>query len=174
MIVKNLMVLVGVSLLSTAALAQTANTSNANSTGAVTLIRPITIVNTAGLQFGRIVKPRADSATITIANTADAVETGTAFALPGITISRAKFTISGEAQQAININVPATFTMSNTQGAGSLVVTLTPDQFSNVLLSGTYPAAGTLTLNVGGNFSLPSTQDTGVYAGTFNVEVNYQ
>jgi hypothetical protein len=154
-----------------AALAQA--TANTSASGSATIIRPITISKTADLQFGRVVLPSSGSATVTIANTADSISTGTAVALSGITTSRGKFTISGESAQAINITV-GTLSMSG-PSASTLAVTLSPDQVSGAALSGaTIGSAGSLTLNVGGSFALPSTQTTGVYTGTFTVNVGYQ
>ena len=71
-----------------AALAQA--TANTSASGSATIIRPITISKTADLQFGRVVLPSTGSATVTIANTADSISTGTAVALSGITTSRGK------------------------------------------------------------------------------------
>ncbi len=155
---------------SSAALAQ--STANTSASGSVTLIRPISIVKTADLQFGRVVLPSTGSATVAIANTADTISTGTAVALSGIATSRGKFTIGGEGAQAINITV-GTLTM-NGPSASTLTVTLSPDQVSGAVLSSTLGSAGSLTLNVGGSFSLPSTQTTGAYTGTFTVNVGYQ
>lgn len=155
---------------SNAAFAQA--TANTSASGSVTIIRPITITKTADLQFGRVVLPSTGSATVTIANTADTISTGTAVALTGITTSRGKFTIGGEGAQAINITV-GTLTMTG-PSAATLAVTLSPDQVSGAVLSSTLGSAGSLTLNVGGSFSLPSTQVTGAYTGTFTVNVGYQ
>jgi hypothetical protein len=160
----------GAALGSSSALAQ--NTANTTATGSVTIISPITINKTADLSFGRIVRPSTGSATITVANTADTVTTGTAVALSGIAVSRAKFTIAGEGAQAISITV-GSLTL-NGPSASTLAVTLSPDQSSGAVLSGALGAAGSLTLNVGGSFSLPSTQTTGAYTGTFTVTVAYQ
>ena len=156
---------------SVSAFAQAAASSSG--TGAVTIIRPITIDKDADLQFGRIVKPSTGSATISIANTADTVSTGTAVALSGITTSRGKFTVNGESAQAINITV-GSLTM-NGPSSSTIAVTLSPDKSSGATLSGaTIGSAGSLTLNVGGSFSLPSTQTTGLYTGTFPVDVAYK
>jgi hypothetical protein len=172
--IKNLVIAslaAGAALLSSSAMAQ--NTDSKNASGSVTLIRPIAIAKNADLQFGRIVKPATGAAAIAIANTADTVSTDTAVALAGVSTSRAKFTITGESAQAIDITV-GTLTMNGPNSA-TIVVTLTPDQVSGATLSGgTIGSAGSLSLNIGGNFSLPAAQETGVYTGTFPVTVSYQ
>ena len=71
---------------SNAAFAQA--TANTSASGSVTIIRPITITKTADLQFGRVVLPSSGSATVTIANTADTISTGTAGLPSGLTACR--------------------------------------------------------------------------------------
>jgi Domain of unknown function (DUF4402) len=149
------------------------STASANATGSTTIVRPITLTKTADLAFGRIVKPTSGSGTVTMADSADTVAAASgAIALTGITTSRAKFTIDGEGGQAVSVSVPATLTM--TKGADTITVTLDPDLGSSVTLSNALAAAGSASLNVGGNFTLPSAQATGLYTGSFTVTVAYQ
>lgn len=155
---------------SSPALAQNAASATANSS--VTIIRPIVIAKTADLFFGRIVKPSTGSGTVTIANTSNTVTTSGAVALPGQPTSRAAFTITGEGAQAIDITV-GSLVLTGPNGQ-TINVTLTPDIASGVALSGTLASEGTKVLNIGGNFALPSTQVTGLYSGSFDVNVAYQ
>ncbi len=148
-------------------------TASTSASGSATIIRPITIAKTADLQFGRVVLPSTGSATVVIANTADTVATGTAVGLTGIATTRGKFAIGGESAQAINITV-GTLTMTG-PAASTLAVTLSPDKASGAALSGAViGSAGSLTLNVGGTVTLPSTQTPGTYSGSFTVNVGYQ
>lgn len=159
--------------LMTGGTAQAQATASDTATGSVTIIQPLTIAKDVDLAFGRIVKPASGSGSVTIANTSDTVTAaGGAVALPGITTSRAKFTIAGEGGQAVTVSVPASFNMLN--GSNTIAVALTPDLSSPTSLSGALGSAGGATLYVGGNFSLPAGQATGLYTGTFNVSVAYQ
>jgi hypothetical protein len=148
------------------------NTSSATSSASSTIIQPVTIAKDSDLAFGRIVKPASGTGTVAIANTADGVNATGAVALSGITTSRAKFTISGEGGQVVSVSVPASVTMTN--GTDALNVTLTGDLPATPTLSGSLGATGTAALNVGGSFDLASTAKTGVYTGTFQVDVAYQ
>lgn len=160
----------GAMLTSVPAFAQASDSATA--TGSTTIIRPVTIANTAGLAFGRIVKPSSGTGTVAIADSADTVTAGNgAVALSGLATSRAKFTIDGEGGQAVSITVPATFDLIN--GASNLTVTLDPDLTASETLSGTLGAAGTLSLNIGGSFSVPDATTTGAYSGSFPVTVAY-
>ncbi len=156
---------------SASAFAQASDSTSA--TGSVTIIRPITITKSADLAFGRIVKPTSGTGAVAIANSGDSVTAGSgAVALSGITTSRAKFTVDGEGGQAVTVTVPANFSMTN--GANSISVTLDPDVSGSATLSNALGSAGSKAVNIGGTFSLPDTQASGAYSGTFNVTVAYQ
>ena len=149
------------------------STASASASGSTTIVRPITITKTADMAFGTIVKPSSGTATIQLPSSGDTVSaTGGAAAVSGGTLSRAKFAIGGEGGQAVSISVPASFNMS--MGSDTIAVTLTPDLAASVNLSNAAGSSGSATLNVGGQFSLPSTQATGVYSGSFTVTVAYQ
>ena len=163
-------VFAGTMFFSVPAFAQASASATAN--GSTTIIRPVTITNTSGLSFGRIVKPSTGTGTVTIANSADTVSAGAgAVALAGITTSRAKFTIDGEGGQALTVTVPGTFALGN--GTDTITVTLNPNAAGTQTLSNALGAAGTLALNVGGSFNVPNAVSTGAYTGSFDVTVQY-
>ncbi|KPF89767.1 DUF4402 domain-containing protein [Novosphingobium sp. AAP93] len=150
-----------------------ANNASATADASSTIIQPVTILKNNDLAFGRIVKPASGSGNVEITNAADSiVASNGAVALSGIATSRAKFTISGEGAQSVSIVVPPTVTMSN--GTSTIDVALSGDLGTSTVLSGALGDTGTAALNVGGSFTLPSTTKTGVYTGTFQVDVAYQ
>jgi hypothetical protein len=150
------------------ALAQSSASATVSSTGR--LIAPISLTKDSDLLFGTIIKPSSGNATITIGTGADTVAvTGTGAGSAG-TASRAKFTVGGEGGQAYAITVPASFTLSNS--GNDVTVTLTSSATTGTL-SGTLGSAGTQTFQVGGAFTIPSTQATGNYAGSFTVTTAY-
>jgi hypothetical protein len=150
------------------------NTSSVAASGSVTLIRPLTITKNADLNFGRIVKPASGTGTVTMANTSDtAVAAVGAVALAGISTSRAKFTINGEGGQVVNVTVPANVVISDGTPADNITVTLNPDLGASVTLSNALAAAGSASLNIGGNLSVPNANSTGLYTGSFTVTVAY-
>ena len=155
---------------STSAYAQSSASTSAS--GSVTLLRPITITKTADLEFGRVVKPSSGTGTVSMTNTSDATSAGSgAVAISGITTSRAKFTIDGEGGQGVSVTVPATFPITN--GTDTITVTTTQNLGASTTLSNALGAAGSASLNVGGSFSVPSANTTGLYTGTLNVSVAY-
>ena len=153
----------------TPALAQASASASANAT--TRIIQAISITKTADMAFGNVVKPSTGNGTYTIGNGADTVAaSGTGAAAASGTTSRAKFTVTGEGAQTFAITVPATMTM--TSGANNVTVNLTTAAATGTL-SGALGASGTATVNVGGNFTIPSTQASGNYSGSFNVTVAY-
>jgi hypothetical protein len=150
------------------ALAQSTASVTVNSTGRI--IAPITLTKDSDLLFGTIIKPNTGNGTVTISNAADTVAvTGTGTASMG-TASRAKFTVGGEGGQTYAITVPASFTLSN--GGNNVTVALSSSATTGTL-SGALGASGTQTFQVGGSFTIPSTQATGNYAGSFTVTTAY-
>ncbi len=160
-------VIATVSLFPTNALAQS-DKSSASASASSAILQPLTIAKNADLAFGRIVKPSTGTGEVSIATGSDGVTATGAVALAGVTTSRAKFAISGDGGQAVSISVPETMNMVN--GNNSITVSLDADLDASTTLD----SNGAASLNVGGQFSLPSTAAAGQYTGTFQVEVAYQ
>ncbi len=162
--------LLALTTVSAPAFAQSTATASANST--TRIIQAITLTKTADLAFGNIVKPSTGTATASIGSGADTltVSGGTGAAAASGATSRAKFTVGGEGGQTFAVTVPASMTM--TSGANNITVTLTGDAATGTI-SGALGTSGTATVNVGGSFTLPNTQASGNYTGSFNVTVAY-
>jgi len=151
------------------------SSASATATGSTTIIQPVTVSKTSDLVFGRVVRPGSGSDTVSITNASDAVTASSGLAFPiataGVTTSRAKFTVAGEGGQTVALNIPATFSMT---GAGSpIVVTLSSDKTGSQALGGSLGSSSSIDLNVGGSFTLDSSQVTGVYSGSFTVSAAY-
>jgi hypothetical protein len=163
------LVMLGVSL---SAHAQATASATANAT--VTVIQPISVAKNKDLAFGTLVKPGSGSGTATISNAGVRSVASGVQALSSTTPSQAQFTITGEGGQSISVTVPSSVTLAS--GANSLNVSLTNDMTgsaSSQVLSGAIGASGTLTVNVGGSVTLPSTQATGVYSATVTLTASY-
>lgn len=153
--------------------AQAQSSASATATGSTTLFQPISIAKTSDMSFGRLVKPATGSVYVVLFN-----ESGAINPEPGLqvldagSVARAVFTIAGEGGELVSISVPPSFTMSN--GANTIAVTLEPNEGGVTTLSGSAGSSGNVTLGIGANFVLPSTQATGFYSGSFTVSVAYQ
>ncbi|WP_264588568.1 MULTISPECIES: DUF4402 domain-containing protein [unclassified Sphingobium] len=150
------------------------SSASVSTTGTARIVQPISIAKTSDLAFGTIVKPSvAGTNTVTVdASTGNRSLSGSGDAVAaGGTTSRAAYTVSGEGGQTFSISVPASFSMTGTPG-GTITVTLTPSAATGTL-SSSIGTAGTATFGVGGSFSLPNTQASGNYSGTFTATVAY-
>jgi hypothetical protein len=156
------------SALTSAAFGQTANVTT---TGTATIIQPLSISGT-NMSFGSLVKPSSGSGAATLSNTGNTVTvSGGVAAVSSATPSRATYTISGEGAQSISVSVPTTLTM-NGPSSSTLAVTLSSSGTPTVL-GGTLGSQGTATFGIGGTMALASTQQTGVYTGTYVISVAY-
>lgn len=146
--------------------------ASANGTATVTILRPITVTKNQDLQFGTVVEPTSGSATVTI-------DTGgtrtTTLDVGGGAFGVSDFTVAGEGAAAVTVSVPATFAITNQTTTGTLTVTTTGNTLNtgSQTLSGTFGAGGTLAVKVGGQITVLSTTNSGLYSGTFAVTASY-
>jgi len=150
------------------------NTSSANAAGSITVYQPLTLASDVDLAFGRVVRPASGAGSVTIAND------GTPSFANGVvglasTRSAARFTVTGEGGSLVTLVIPATATLNNTSGTGSLSVALTHDVAtpSNTQLSGGLGTTGTHTFHVGGSIPIADTTASGAYSGSFSVTATY-
>jgi len=94
-----------------------------------------------------------------------------------VLVARCKFRFAGwvAALPLVTLVIPATATLNNTSGTGSLTVALTHDVAtpSNTQLSGTLGTTGTNTFHVGGSIPIADTTASGSYSGSFSVTATY-
>ena len=146
------------------------NTAVEPTTGSATIAAPITITEGTALVFGSVTRPASGSSTITLdSNTVgcDRTKSGTAVLIAGTT-SCATYTVGGQSGQAFNITNDATFSMTRSGGAETLLVTLNKSATTGTV------GAGSAAFKVGGAFPVTDTTLAGAYSGTFNVTVTYQ
>ena len=78
----------------------------------------------------------------------------------------ANFTVSGSIDADVRVTVPATVSLSGSNGGN---LTMTPDSPSPFSLGST----GSTTFGVGGSISIDDTTTEGVYTGNFDVTAEY-
>jgi hypothetical protein len=144
------------------AFADSTNGASTNGTASVTVLAPLTLTQTQGLDFGTITSG-ASSGTVTIdAAGARTVASGVG-SVAADAGQQAIFTVAGDTSNAIDVVVG-----SNITGfSGGITGTTT---------SGTLPTAltsGSATFNVGGSLTIPASTTAGAYSGTYTVSVNY-
>ena len=161
----------GAALSTLAAHAHAQNVATGTATGSVTIVQPITITNTAGLQFGKLARP-SSAASVTITPAGAVTRTG----ISGVgtqTTSAAAFGVGGDGAAVFSIAGPSGGTFSMLAGTSGTIVVTTSLSAATGTLSGTSGSAGTTSFTVGGVMPLAANQTVGAYSGTFNVTVTY-
>lgn len=149
------------------AFAQTADTETGNAT--VLLEAPIVLTPVNTLDFGDVLVD-ATGSTLTMNPATSVVSQTGAFGLSG-TPAAGSFTLTGDANRAITITLPANATLSPaTVTAADLTMdTFTTDAGGTPTIDGT----GNFAFNVGANLVVPGSQPSDTYNGTYSVTVDY-
>jgi hypothetical protein len=133
------------------------------------VVTPIAISKTQDLQFGKFIAGTGGSLTIAPADALGHVPAVTGTVVTNATFaaaaSPASFTVTGESGAAYSITLPSSATL--THGADSMTV----DSFLSD--AGGAITGGSVVVNVGAKVTVASGQNPGVYAGSFNVSVDY-
>jgi hypothetical protein len=150
-------------------------------TAGATLVEVLTIANTVPLNFGVIGITAGTAGTVTM-NTAGlrTPTAGITTIATGTPRTVAQFDLTGTANAVYTIAVETPITVTTT-GAGDLTMDIDAlvvnvDAAGEATATG---ATGTLTLGastflLGGRLNISTTQQIGVYAGTYDVTVDYQ
>jgi|KBSMisStaDraftv2_1062788.scaffolds.fasta_scaffold398816_1 hypothetical protein len=141
-------------------------------TASVTILRPLTVTKNTDLRFGTVVEPSSGSATVLIDTTGTGNRT-TTLDTGGAPFGAADFTVAGEGAQAVTVSAPASITITNQTTTGTLTVTTSTLNTGSQTLSGTFGTPGTLDVKVGGQITVQSTTNSGLYSGTFTVSASY-
>lgn len=165
------------SLFSVTASASSGTAGSGTGTTSATVIRSITLTNSATLSFGRLVLPGSGSQTVTYDPSVGSVRlsgagsgaAALATPAPGL----ASFAVAGEGGQAITLNIPSSFTLSGPNGSTPITITTLPSASGAQTLSGTAGSAGAFNFSVGGSFPISATTMGGAYSGSFAATVQY-
>ena len=156
--------------LTLSATAATAGSVSATASVSVTVLAPVTLQATQGLDFGAVTKPGNSgantitldpaSSNVTLSGTGDAARAAGA-------VSPARFSLVGEA----GITYSTTQSLSFNQPGLTRVSVSLPVAGNGAL--GVIPASGRQELRFGGAFDLDATTPVQAYSGSLAVTVNY-
>jgi hypothetical protein len=150
------------------AMAQATATGTANINALIN--NPIQITKNQDLDFATAAP--STGATTVVVTPAGATTGSTAIGMSGA-VSAAQFAVTGLANQAITILLPASVTIDDGVAAPN-TSTMTVDGFGHDAgASPSIPAAGPLTINIGATLNIGAEQTAGTYTGSFDVDVNY-
>lgn len=148
--------------------AQTTATSAAVSASA-TIVTPITITSDRNLAFGTIV-PAAGVGSVTVDPLGARTYTGGVTGISS-TVSSARFTVGGTANQAYTIAFPADNAIVLTSGANTMTLKTWTTDIPGT--AGDLGAGASQTFQVGATLNVGAAQASGAYTGTFTVTVTY-
>jgi len=165
---KKLIVAVSAGIIGIGGFAQTATAATGNASAV--LVSPISITESTALNFGSISNGlTAGSSNVVVSATGAATTYGASLAKVGATDTRGIFSVSGGANLAYTVTLPASTTI--TDG----VTTMTVGTFTTSSLSGTstLSGAGTDTYYVGATLTVSNTNNAGTYSGTYTITAAY-
>ncbi len=132
-----------------------------------TLVRPLSLVKTADLDFGTIIVTSAG--TVVIDPTSGLASKTGGLLLFGTT-SAASFVGASTGLQLIYVATPGPITITRSGGTQTMTVNNFVVQGGNLRLS---LASGAFSFNVGATLNVATGQADGLYTGTFNVDATY-
>ena len=140
-----------------------------NDAGKATILKSLSIVKKADLDFGELVV--ASAGTAVLDPVSGAVSTTGTITPVGTTAHPATFTATGSKNSVVNIRLPsAAVTLNRVGGGGTMTV-------SNWTVDGKtnrkFPLNSAFDFNVAGTLNVGSAQPDGDYVGTFTVTVQY-
>lgn len=151
--------------------------ANSSGTAQVTVFRALSITANRTLRFGTLIRPSSGSGTAVIdtAGAGGLTVGGGVATVASSAHGNADFSVVGEGAQSVTISVDASFTMNGPSGATLTVTTTgqTTGTGSQTLGGSLGSASPSVDVVVGGSITIPSSQQTGAYSGTFNVTASY-
>jgi len=143
------------------------------------VVSPLSIVNTADLNFGNLIAGTAGG-TVVVDTNDTRTATGSVVTAGG-TVSSAEFLGYGDAGQRVRIRGPrGNYTLTRVGGGATMRMrdmTMTVDNLSSLGRGNsgqhTIDSTGVVTMRVGGTLEVGANQMPGTYTATFEVDLNY-
>ena len=136
-----------------------------------TVLSPISLQNTAPLDFGTVAATNAAGTVSVDADTGVRSKTLGVVLVPSA-FSRAKFDGIGQANQSITLTLAQPVGNVLNSGGNSVGATLSLDQGG--LTSRPLGTSGAFTVYVGGTFDIAANQPNGLYTAPFTLTADYQ
>jgi hypothetical protein len=158
--------------------AQSSATVTGVTAGAV-LITPMTITKTADLHFGTINVLAGSGGTVTLpsSSTVRVFSAGVSASAVNPQPTNAAFNVTGTKNETYALTLPSTITVTETVGnTATMTISSLTARFNGAgadATTSTLSTNGTDNFTLGGTLTVAASQVAGIYAGTFNVTVDY-
>jgi hypothetical protein len=150
-------------------------TATASATAAATILEPIAMVKTTGvdMNFGTIGADALAAKTVVLATDGTRTASTATLYTVGTAAAAGSYDITGTANAGFNITLPTTVTVTGGVPAAGADMTIT-NWVSNLGASSTIGSTGTKTLLVGATLNVGAAQLPGLYTSApFDVTVQY-
>ena len=140
---------------------------NGPATATVRITKPLILTRNTHLDFGTVVV--WGNGTVTMTQAGVVTCTVTTLTCDGVGASAANFSIQGTNNRTVQINVPASVTLSNGTDSLSLVT-----DFPGTKVLNSSGVGNTTDFGIGGSIALLETTPAGTYSAALPVTVQYQ
>lgn len=133
----------------------------------VEIVRFLTLVNTSGLEFGKISASGA-AGTVVISHDGNRYATGGAAVDPSDHFTPATFLVQGRPNETFSVQLPDRIELFDKNG-NKIVI----ENFKTNAEQGNLSPSGDSEISVGGKLNLDPNQPSGSYNGTLVIDVHY-
>lgn len=133
----------------------------------VDIVRFLTLLNTSGLEFGKISASGA-AGTVVVTHDGNRYATGGAAVDPADRFTPASFIIQGRPNESFTVQLPDTLELFDQNGNKIII----EDFKSNAEQANTGPS-GDMEFSIGGKLNVDPNQPSGSYSGTLVINVHY-
>jgi hypothetical protein len=142
------------------------------------LVQPMSLTETSALHFGTINVKVGAGGTVLLpsSSTTRVFSSGVEGLLVNPQPSNAKYDVTGTKNTSYALVLPATITVTETQSSANMTISALTTSFTNAGASSRISKLsqdGLDSFTVGGTLTVGPSQEPGIYAGTFNVSVDY-
>lgn len=146
------------------------------------LVKPMTLTEASPLHFGVInITAAAVGGTVILpSNSTTRSFTGGLIGSPvGPEATNAAYTVTGTKNSTYALSLPLTITVTGTDGEGTLTISNLKARFTNIngedvdKVTSKLNASGEDSFKVGGTLTIPADKSPGIFAGSFDVSVDY-
>jgi hypothetical protein len=158
--------------------AQTSATVTGTSAGAK-LIKPLTLTQTSPLHFGTINVLTGAGGTVKLPSnsTTRVFSAGVSESTVAPNATNAAYNVTGTKNVTYALGLPESITVTETiTGSATMTIDSLTARFNGAgtdAVTSTLSATGTDSFTVGGTLTIAPSQEGGIYAGTFNVTIDY-
>ena len=175
MLFRSILLLAG---FTTNTFAQTSATVTGTAAGAK-LIKPLTLTQTSALHFGTINVLTGTGGTVTLPSnsTTRVFSAGVSESTVAPLATNAAYDVTGTKNVTYALTLPSNITVTETiTGSATMTIDSLKARFNGAsadAVTSTLSATGTDSFTVGGTLTIAPSQEGGIYAGTFNVTIDY-